>query len=124
MQDEQVEKKSATDEKSGKDVAKDKKAEKEAAAAEEELSEEDRKLKEELELCVERLQEDATEVKVKANALATMRTLIRASTTSMTSVPKPLKFMIPHYDTMKQVHEKIADQQVQRQCADVVSGTY
>ena len=36
-----------------------------------------------------------------------MRRLIRASTTSMTSVPKPLKFMIPHYDTMKAVHAKI-----------------
>ena len=33
-----------------------------------------------------------------------MTDLIRASTTSMTSVPKPLKFMIPHYETMKEVH--------------------
>ena len=32
-----------------------------------------------------------------------MTTLIRASTTSMTSVPKPLKFLRPHYDTMKTV---------------------
>ena len=33
-------------------------------------------------------------------ALEILRKLIRASTTSMTSVPKPLKFMIPHYETM------------------------
>jgi len=120
-QDETVEKKAGSEEKSGKDAGTDKKAAEAAALAEEELSEEDRKLKEELELCVERLQEEATDVKVKANALASMRSLIRASTTSMTSVPKPLKFMIPHYDTMKQVHEKITDPAVKHQCADVVS---
>ena len=27
----------------------------------------------------------------------------------MTSVPKPLKFLRPHYDTLKQVYEKIKD---------------
>ena len=27
----------------------------------------------------------------------------------MTSVPKPLKFLRPHYDTLKQVYEKIND---------------
>jgi len=118
-QDEQVEKKPGSKEQKEGAADKDKKVE--AAAAEEELSEEDRKLKEELELCVERLQEDATDVKVKSNALASMRSLIRASTTSMTSVPKPLKFMIPHYETMKQAHEKIPDQKVKQQCAEVVS---
>ena len=40
----------------------------------------------------------------------------------MTSVPKPLKFMIPHYDAMKAAYEKIKDDKVKRQCADVVSG--
>ncbi len=30
-------------------------------------------------------------------ALETLRTLIRTSTSSMTSVPKPLKFLLPHY---------------------------
>lgn len=46
-------------------------------------------------------------------SLESMRTLIRASTTSMTSVPKPLKFMRPHYTTMKHIHEKIADPAIQ-----------
>ena len=45
-------------------------------------------------------------------ALESLRTLIRASTTSMTSVPKPLKFLRIHYDTLKQVHEKITNQEV------------
>lgn len=37
-------------------------------------------------------------------SLDAMRNLIRASTTSMTSVPKPLKFMRPHYAKMKEIH--------------------
>jgi 26S proteasome regulatory subunit N1 len=40
-------------------------------------------------------------------ALTSLTSLIRASTTSMTAVPKPLKFMIPHYDKMKQIYEKM-----------------
>jgi 26S proteasome regulatory subunit N1 len=40
----------------------------------------------------------------------------------MTSVPKPLKFMIPHFDTMKACHGKMEEEgAVKRQCADVVS---
>ena len=40
-------------------------------------------------------------------ALETLRTLIRSSTTSMTSVPKPLKFLRPHFDSLKTVYDKI-----------------
>lgn len=42
-------------------------------------------------------------------ALESLRSQIRASTTSMTSVPKPLKFLRPHYDSLKEVHENIKD---------------
>jgi len=56
-------------------------------AKEEELSEEDRILKEELDLCVTRLKEN--DVNLYSAALESLRKLIRASTTSMTSVPKP-----------------------------------
>ena len=87
---------------------------------EEELSEEDKQLKEELDLCVTRLQED--DANLYSGALESLRKLIRASTTSMTSVPKPLKFMIPHYETMKEVYEKLPENSVVRkECADVVS---
>ncbi len=89
---------------------------------EEELSEDDKILKEELDLCVTRLQEN--DVKLYHGALESLRKLIRASTTSMTSVPKPLKFMIEHYDTMKAVYEKIDGntmRQVKSDCADIVS---
>ena len=51
-----------------------------------------------------------------------MTTLIRASTTSMTSVPKPLKFMNPHFETMKGVYEKMPGSHAAKlKCADVVS---
>ncbi|KAF9508141.1 hypothetical protein BS47DRAFT_246748 [Hydnum rufescens UP504] len=39
-------------------------------------------------------------------ALETLRTLIRTSTSSMTSVPKPLKFLRPHYPTLEAIYEK------------------
>jgi len=86
---------------------------------EEDLSEEDKQLKEELELCVTRLGESQADL--WGNALTSMTTLIRASTTSMTSVPKPLKFMIPHFDAMKAAYEKMGAGPVKAQCADVVS---
>jgi len=86
---------------------------------EEDLSDEDKQLKEELELCVTRLTESQADL--WGNALTSMTTLIRASTTSMTSVPKPLKFMIPHFDAMKAAYEKMNPGPVKKQCADVVS---
>lgn len=50
---------------------------------------------------------------------------IRASTTSMTSVPKPLKFMRPHYEAMKEVHNKmtkaVKDKAVLKLCAEIIS---
>lgn len=46
---------------------------------------------------------------------------IRASTTSMTSVPKPLKFMRPHYGTMKEIYTKLTSDEAKKACADVIS---
>jgi 26S proteasome regulatory subunit N1 len=56
------------------------------------------------------MQEDDTSLYLPA--LETMRSLIRASTTSMTSVPKPLKFMRAHYPKMKEIHAKIMDAKI------------
>lgn len=103
-----------------KEATKEGGAKKKDEPKEEELSEEDKQLKEELELCVTRLQENDS--KLYPGALESLRKLIRASTTSMTSVPKPLKFMIPHYETMKSVYEKLENNtEVKRDCADIVS---
>jgi hypothetical protein len=46
-------------------------------------------------------------------ALESLRGMIRSSTTSMTSVPKPLKFLRPHFDSLKEIYEKIEDQATQ-----------
>ncbi|KAI8062474.1 armadillo-type protein [Gongronella butleri] len=71
---------------------------------EEELSEEDQQLKSELELLVDRVQ--GAQQDLHRPALEQLRTLIRTSTSSMTSVPKPLKFLGPHYDELKATYEK------------------
>ncbi|XP_037070345.1 LOW QUALITY PROTEIN: 26S proteasome non-ATPase regulatory subunit 2-like [Pollicipes pollicipes] len=103
----------------GQVQAKDKKEKDKAAKEQEELSEEDKQLQEELNMLVERLQENDTSLYMPA--LESLRTMIRASTTSMTSVPKPLKFMRPHFETMKTIHANMTDKKVKGTCADVVS---
>ena len=70
----------------------------------EELSEEDQALKDGLELAVTRLTEETADL--HKQALDHLVNEIRSSTSSMTSVPKPLKFLRPHYDTLKDVYDK------------------
>uniref|UniRef100_A0A8D0AR94 26S proteasome non-ATPase regulatory subunit 2 n=1 Tax=Sander lucioperca TaxID=283035 RepID=A0A8D0AR94_SANLU len=82
-------------------------------------SEEDKQLQEDLEMMVERLSEKNTEL--YRPALEELRRLIRSSTTSMTSVPKPLKFLRPHYGKLKEIYEGMAAGENKRFCADVVS---
>ncbi|KAI4798533.1 26S proteasome non-ATPase regulatory subunit 2 [Gymnodraco acuticeps] len=86
---------------------------------EQELSEEDKQLQEDLEMMVERLAEKNTEL--HHPALEELRRLIRSSTTSMTSVPKPLKFLRPHYGKLKEIYEGMAAGENKRFCGDVVS---
>lgn len=70
-------------------------------------------------MLVERLKEDDQEL--YRPALESLRTQIRASTTSMTSVPKPLKFLRPHFESLKQIYDKIVDEDTKKFCADIVS---
>ena len=101
------EKAESSDGKSGKKVA-------------EELSEEDQALKEGLELAVLRLKEDDTSL--HKQALDHLVTEIKSATSSMTSVPKPLKFLRPHYDTLKSVYESWPlMHSMKRMMADVMS---
>eukprot|EP00003_Mantamonas_plastica_P001359 TRINITY_DN1097_c0_g1_i2.p1 TRINITY_DN1097_c0_g1~~TRINITY_DN1097_c0_g1_i2.p1 ORF type:complete len:802 (-),score=283.37 TRINITY_DN1097_c0_g1_i2:723-3128(-) len=87
-----------------KDIKKDSKGKgKKEEDEEPTLSEEDQKLKEDLELLVERVGDSDAEI-VK-DALLLMNKEIRSSTSSMTSVPKPLKFLKPHYGTLKDLYE-------------------
>ncbi|EOA18379.1 hypothetical protein CARUB_v10006910mg [Capsella rubella] len=86
---------------------------------EDDLSEEDLQLKQNLELYVERVQDPNPELQ-KA-ALESMRQEIRDATSSMTSVPKPLKFLRPHYGTLKEFHIKMADSDLKKMLADILS---
>lgn len=96
-------------------------AKKKAAPAKAELSAEDAELKANLELMVTRVSDP--DPGVAALALEGLRTAIRTSTSSMTAVPKPLKFLRPHYDGLKAAHAGVAPQDgpVARLLADVVS---
>lgn len=64
-----------------------------------ELSEEDQALKEKLDLLVTRVMD--VDSGVQNLALQTIRTEIRSATSSMTSVPKPLKFLRPNFEPLK-----------------------
>lgn len=87
----------------------------------EELSEEDQALKEGLELAVVRLQEDEG-TGLHEQALNHLVTEIRSATSSMTSVPKPLKFLRPHYDSLKVVYESWSvSNPMKREMASVMS---
>lgn len=61
-------------------------------------NEEDQALKDKLELCVERLSDRDAGLRQKAYDM--IKTEITEATTSMTSVPKPLKFLTPMYDKL------------------------
>ncbi|XP_052177736.1 LOW QUALITY PROTEIN: 26S proteasome non-ATPase regulatory subunit 2 homolog A-like [Diospyros lotus] len=85
----------------------------------EDLSEEDLALKQQLELYVERVQD--SDPGLQKVALESMRQEIRTSTSSMTSVPKPLKFLRPHYGTLKSYYETMAESDVKKFLADILS---
>lgn len=66
------------------------------------LSAEDEQLKTELEMLVERLTE--ANKSLYRPALVSLQNLIRTSTSSLTSVPKPLKFLHPQYPKLKELY--------------------
>lgn len=76
------------------------------------MSDEDRALKERLETCVSTLINEADEIAVtpaiRLRAIDVIVTELRSATASMTSVPKPLKFLRPKYDILKGYYASIA----------------
>ncbi|PFH58233.1 hypothetical protein XA68_13996 [Ophiocordyceps unilateralis] len=88
-------------------------------AAEEELSEEDQQLKNELDMLVERLTE--SDADLYDNALEAMKSAIKTSTSSMTAVPKPLKFLRPHYEVLTKRYDEWPDGEHKTSLADVLS---
>ena len=82
----------------------DKAADDKVDAKEEELSEEDQKLKDDLDMLVERLLE--SDKSLYKQTLDTIKETIKTSTSSMTAVPKPLKFLRPHYESLTKAFEE------------------
>lgn len=83
------------------------------------LSPEDAKLKADLDMLAERaLDADAG---VQKAALDAMINEVRSSTSSMTSVPKPLKFLRPHYAVLKGAFETTPNTANKTRMADVLS---
>jgi len=76
------------------------------------MSDEDKELKERLETCVSTLvnekKEQSVTTEIRMNALDIIVTELRSATSSMTSVPKPLKFLRPHFDILKKLHAEIS----------------
>lgn len=75
------------------------------------MSEEDKELKERLETCVSTLlnenNEAAVTVPIRLKALDMIVNELRSATSSMTSVPKPLKFLRPHFSVLKDLFNSI-----------------
>mmetsp|Transcript_17078 Transcript_17078/g.39858 ORF Transcript_17078/g.39858 Transcript_17078/m.39858 type:complete len:879 (+) Transcript_17078:79-2715(+) len=85
----------------------------------EELSEEDAAKKQELELLAERAQDP--DQGVARLALETMVKELKTSTSSMTSVPKPLKFLRPHYSVLTEHYAKLPAGDLKMFFADILS---
>lgn len=94
------------DKKKEDDSKKNKKAEE---GDESNLSEEDKELKERLETCVSTVLNEENEasvtIPIRLTALDVIVTELRTATSSMTSVPKPLKFLRPHFQTIKSLYK-------------------
>ncbi|KAJ2262088.1 proteasome regulatory particle base subunit [Coemansia sp. RSA 376] len=84
-----------------------------------ELSEEDQQLVSELEMIVERLKESS--VDIHRSAMENLNNIIRSTTSSMTSVPKPLKFLKGHYATLAELYEAWSDERNKKALASILS---
>eukprot|EP00761_Pharyngomonas_kirbyi_P012308 gb/GECH01012335.1/.p1 GENE.gb/GECH01012335.1/~~gb/GECH01012335.1/.p1 ORF type:complete len:872 (+),score=203.33 gb/GECH01012335.1/:1-2616(+) len=84
-----------------------------------ELSEEDAAKKEELDMLVERVQD--SDESITQTALENIAKEIRESTSSMTAVPKPLKFLKEHFSTLEQHYNKVKASDMKKLYADILS---
>ncbi|GBG33622.1 26S proteasome non-ATPase regulatory subunit 2 [Hondaea fermentalgiana] len=85
------------------------------------LSEEDLLLKETLEAAVAKLTARKSSSSSREAAVDTLATEIRSATSSMTSVPKPLKFLRPHYEPLKEFYRTLKSGSLKKAVADVLS---
>ncbi|KAF2649949.1 26S proteasome regulatory complex, non-ATPase subcomplex, Rpn1 subunit [Lophiostoma macrostomum CBS 122681] len=85
----------------------------------EDLSEEDQQLKNELDMLVERILEPDTSL--YKPALENIKDSIKTSTSSMTAVPKPLKFLRPHYENLEKAYASWPAGENKKSFADMLS---
>ncbi|CAK9020190.1 26S proteasome non-ATPase regulatory subunit 2 [Durusdinium trenchii] len=85
------------------------------------MSEEDLELKETLEKAVGKLLDPKSSSKTREGAVDTLAKEIRNATASMTSVPKPLKFLRPHYDAVKAFYAEMKAGALKKAVADILS---
>ena len=81
------------------------------------LSEEDLALKEKLSQLVSQLQDSS----LSLQALAQLESEVQNATTSMTSIPKPLKFLKPHYSLIKQFYSTLSASSLKVRLANFIS---
>ncbi|KTW32511.1 proteasome regulatory particle base subunit RPN1 [Pneumocystis jirovecii RU7] len=84
-----------------------------------ELSEEDNHLKANLEILVERLKE--SDVNLHEPSLESLTVFIRTSTSSMTAVPKPLKFLRPYFSELTEIYKTWPESNQKTILADILS---
>lgn len=84
-----------------------------------ELSEEDKQLDDTLKMLIERIRDP--EPALQRAALEALRTQIRSSAVSMTSVPKALKFLRLQFETLVALHETLIDKSNACFLADIIS---
>merc|ERR1712232_42192 len=85
----------------------------------EELSEEDAKKKADLDMMAQRAQDP--DQGVAKLALETMATELKSATSSMTSVPKPLKFLRSHYPALSEHYNKMPASPLKQFYSDILS---
>ncbi|KAF2736139.1 26S proteasome non-ATPase-like protein regulatory subunit 2 [Polyplosphaeria fusca] len=85
----------------------------------EELSEEDQQLKSDLDMLAERIL--VHDKSLYKPALEQIKDFIKTSTSSMTAVPKPLKFLRPHYENFEKAYESWPAGDDKKSFADMLS---
>jgi len=89
---------------------------------EESMSEEDLELKERLETCVSTVinkeKEAAVTIALRQKALDVIVNELRTATSSMTSVPKPLKFLRPHFADIQTLYQSLVNNEAATAAAD------
>ncbi|XP_043489338.1 26S proteasome non-ATPase regulatory subunit 2-like [Polistes fuscatus] len=84
-----------------------------------EMNDEDKRLQEDLLQLVDVLMGKDENAMIRA--LTHLRILIQTSTTSMTSVPKPLKYLRDYYPRLKEVYNRIKGKDVKKLLAEILS---